>query len=115
MKYLLEIGTEELPYKFIPMAIEQLKNGFANFLHTSKLEYKSINVFATPRRLAVIIDDLTDKQPDEQKVIKGPPKKVAYSDDGTLTQAGKGFLKKNELAEDAAYIDNDYLYAFFNV
>ena len=35
-KYLLEIGTEELPYKFIPSAIEQLKNGFEGFLKNNK-------------------------------------------------------------------------------
>ena len=40
-KYLLEIGTEELPYKFIPSAIEQLKNGFEGFLKNNKVGYES--------------------------------------------------------------------------
>ena len=69
-KYLLEIGTEELPYRFIPSAIEQLKAGFKNFLDTNKVGYDDIKVYATPRRLAVIIGGLAQQSPDEEKVIK---------------------------------------------
>lgn len=110
-KYLLEIGTEELPYKFIPQAVEQLKTKFEDFFQSSKLEFNSIEVFATPRRLAVIVNDLADKQPDEEKIVKGPIKKVAYDENGNLTQAGKGFLQKNQVEEKNAYIENDYLHA----
>mgnify|MGYP001344891752 CR=1 FL=1 len=63
-KYLLEIGTEELPYRFIPQAVEQLKTGFKKFFEENKLEYKDIDVLATPRRLAVIVDELAEKQAD---------------------------------------------------
>lgn len=110
-KYLLEIGTEELPYKFIPQAVEQLKTKFEDFFQSSKLEFNSIEVFATPRRLAVIVSGLADKQPDEEKIVKGPIKKVAYDENGNLTQAGKGFLQKNQVEEKNAYIENDYLHA----
>jgi len=111
MKYLLEIGTEELPYKFIPQAIEQLKTGFENFFQNNKVKFKTVEVLATPRRLAVIIDGLTEKQPDEEKIVKGPIKKVAYDENGNLTQAGKGFLNKNQIDEKNAYVENDYLHA----
>lgn len=110
-KYLLEIGTEELPYRFIPQAIEQLENGFKNFFETNQVKYGSIEVYATPRRLAVIVSDLDEKQPDEEKIIKGPPKSVAYDASGNLTQAGKGFLQKNGVNEKDAYTENDYLHA----
>lgn len=110
-KYLLEIGTEELPYKFIPQAIAQLKTGFENFFQTNKIGFESVKVLATPRRLAVIVDGLAEKQPDEEKIVKGPIKKVAYDDNGNLTQAGKGFLNKNQVEEKDAYIENDYLHA----
>lgn len=110
-KYLLEIGTEELPYKFIPMAIEQLKSGFEKFFQANKIDYKSVDVLATPRRLAVIVDGLAQKQPDEEKIVKGPIKKVAYDENENLTQAGKGFLAKNGVEEKDAYIENDYLHA----
>lgn len=110
-KYLLEIGTEELPYKFIPQAVKQLKTSFENFLNTNKIEFGKTDVYATPRRLAIIISDLADSQPDSEKIIKGPIKKVAYDENGNLTQAGQGFLKKNGLTEKDAYIENDYLHA----
>ena len=53
--YLLEVGTEELPYKFIPQAIEQLNNGFKKFFEDNKIKYEDIKVYATPRRLAVLV------------------------------------------------------------
>lgn len=111
MKYLLEIGTEELPYKFIPQAIEQLKSGFESFFINNSLDYSEVKVLATPRRLAVIIDGLAKKQADVEKIIKGPIKKVAYDEKGNLTQAGKGFLNKNGVDEKDSYIENDYLHA----
>ena len=110
-KYLLEIGTEELPYRFIPQAIDQLKAGFKKFFEENNLGYKKIEVLATPRRLAIIVDELADKQSDVEKTLKGPIKKVAYDEQGNLTQAGKGFLAKNGVEEKDAYIENDYLHA----
>ena len=110
-KYLLEIGTEELPYKFIPSAIQQLKTGFENFLNNNKINFEKVNVYATPRRLAVIVDDIAKSSPDEVKVVKGPIKKVAFDENGNLTKAGEGFLNKNGLTKDDAYIENDYLHA----
>lgn len=110
-KYLLEIGTEELPYRFIPQAMEQLQTGFTKFFESNKIGFDKIEVLATPRRLAVIIDGLAEKQPDEEKILKGPIKKVAYDEAGNLTQAGKGFLLKNGVDEKDAYVENDYLHA----
>ena len=52
-KYLLEVGCEELPYKFIPSAIQQLKTGFENFLNSNKVVFEKVDVYATPRRLAM--------------------------------------------------------------
>ena len=49
-KYLLEVGVEELPYKFIPMAISQLKCGFETFLNNNNVEFGDVKVMATPRR-----------------------------------------------------------------
>lgn len=92
-KYLLEIGCEELPYKFIPSAIEQLQNGFENFLNSNKVGYNEVKVYATPRRLAVIIDGLEKESPDEERIVRGPIKKVAYDENGNLTKAALGFAK----------------------
>lgn len=110
-KYLLEIGCEELPYKFIAQAIEQLKNGFSKFLKENNIKYSNIDVLATPRRLAVIIDGLAEKQEDETKVLRGPIKNVAYDENGNLTKAGEGFLKKNCVDAKDAYLQDNYLHA----
>lgn len=110
-KYLLEIGTEELPYRFIPSAVNQLQKLFEDFLNNNKVGYSDIKVYATPRRLAVIIDGLQASSPDEVKVVKGPIKKVAYDENGNLSKAGLGFANKNGVKEEDLYIEDDYLHA----
>lgn len=110
-KYLLEIGCEELPYKFIPSAISQLQNGFESFLNDNKVKFEDVNVYATPRRLAVIISGLEKESKDEEKIVKGPIKKVAYDENGNLTKAGEGFCRKNGVAPDDLYVEDDYIHA----
>lgn len=110
-KYLLEVGTEELPYKFIPQAIEQLKQGFENFFKANNIEFGAVDVYATPRRLAVIVNDLADKQPDEEKILKGPIEKVAYDENGNLSKAGQGFAGKCGVNSSDLFIKDGYLHA----
>lgn len=110
-KYLLEIGCEELPYKFIPSAIKQLKTGFENFLNDNKVKFENVTVYATPRRLAVIVSGLDKESKDEEKIIKGPIKKVAYDENGNLTKAGEGFCRKNGVTQNDLFIEDDYLHA----
>lgn len=110
-KYLLEVGTEELPYKFIPSAIEQLNKGFTTFLNDNKVKFSDVKVYATPRRLAVIVDGLENKTEDEEKIIKGPIAKVAFDEAGNLTKAGEGFARKNNLSKEDLYIEDNYVHA----
>lgn len=110
-KYLLEVGCEELPYKFIPSAIQQLKTGFENFLNSNKVVFEKVDVYATPRRLTVIVSGLEKQSKDEEKIVKGPIKKVAYDENGNLTRAGEGFCKKNGISPEDLYIENDYIHA----
>lgn len=114
-KYLLEVGVEELPYKFIPMAISQLKNGFETFLNDNNVKYEKVNVMATPRRLAVIVDGLASSQPDVEKVVKGPIAKVAFDENNNLTKAGEGFANKNGVSADELYIEDNYVYAKISI
>lgn len=110
-KYLLEVGTEELPYKFIPSAIEQLNKGFTTFLNDNKVKFSDVKVYATPRRIAVIVDGLENKTEDEEKIVKGPIAKVAFDEAGNLTKAGEGFARKNNLSKEDLYIENNYVHA----
>lgn len=109
-KYLLEIGTEELPYKFIPDAIKQLVSGFQKFLNENNLSFSNINTYATPRRLTILIEGLPDKKDDVVKNIKGPAANIAYKD-GSFTPAALGFAKKNGVDPSSLYLQDNYLWA----
>jgi glycyl-tRNA synthetase beta chain len=91
---LVEIGTEELP----PKALRALKDAFAENLcaaiDEARLERGAVHSYASPRRLAVIIEALTAAQPDRHITQKGPPVTVAFDDAGKLTAAGQAFAKK---------------------
>ena len=110
-KYLLEVGTEELPYRFIPQAIEQLHSGFESFLNSNKIGFEKVDVYATPRRLAVIVSGLVEKSGDETKIVKGPIAKIAYDENGNLTKAGEGFAKKNGVNPEDLYVEDNYVHA----
>ncbi len=110
-KYLLEIGTEELAYKFIPSAMEQLKTEFAKSLEENEIKYNTIKTYATPRRLTVIIDGLPDKQDDVEKNIKGPIANIAYDENNNLTKAALGFASKNNVNPENLYLKDNYVWA----
>ncbi len=110
-KYLLEIGTEELPYKFIPSAIEQIKEEFEKELKDNNLTFSDIKIYATPRRLAVIVENLPVKQQDSEKVVKGPIATIAYDEQGNLTPAAIGFAKKNNIDPSELFKQDNYVFA----
>lgn len=110
-KYLLEIGTEELAYKFIPSAMEQLKADFSKSLEENKIKFNDIKVYATPRRLAVIVEGLPEKQDDTKKLLKGPIASIAYDESGNLTKAAIGFANKNNIDTKDLYKEDNYLWA----
>ena len=60
--FLLEVLVQELPYKFIPSAIAQLESSFEKLFSENGLEHGKIKVYATPRRLAVLVNDLALSQ-----------------------------------------------------
>lgn len=110
-KYIVEIGTEELPYKFITPAIEQLKSEIEKSLEENKITYSGIKTYATPRRLTVIIEGLPTKQEDVQKTVKGPIANIAYDEKGDLTKAALGFANKNGVDASALFKQDNYIWA----
>ncbi len=110
-KYLLEIGTEELAYKFIPSAMEQLKNEFSKTLEENEIKFSEIKVYATPRRLAVLIENIAEKQEDVEKTVKGPIATIAYDENGNLTKAALGFANKNGINPENLYKQDNYVWA----
>ncbi|MBE7704825.1 MAG: glycine--tRNA ligase subunit beta [Cyanobacteria bacterium SIG29] len=110
-KYLLEIGTEELAYKFIPSAMEQLKAEFTKALEENEIKFSDIKIYATPRRLTVVVEDLPEKQEDVLKTVKGPIATVAYDENGNLTKAALGFANKNNIAPENLFKQDNYVWA----
>ncbi len=90
---LFEIGTEEIPARFIPNAIRQLKDIAQKLLTENYLSFSSVKTFGTPRRLLLFIDSLAIKQKDRKEKIVGPPKKIAFDEKGNPTKAALGFAK----------------------
>src|SRR4030067_2551069 len=91
--FLLEIGMEEIPARFIPQGIESLKNGLMTLLDDASIDFGEIRKFATPRRLAILIEYVSEKQKDRKKEVIGPPKKIAVDEKGDFTKAAEGFAK----------------------
>jgi glycyl-tRNA synthetase beta chain len=91
--YLLEVGCEELPASFVDSALEQWRTGIPASLAEAHLQAEQMQLFGTPRRLAVLLQGLPTQQPDRTLEVKGPPVQVAYQD-GQLTPAGEKFAQK---------------------
>ena len=91
--YLLEIGMEEIPARFLSSIQSQFKDLMGNFLQEQRLNFDHIESFATPRRIAVRVIGLADKQEDVQELAKGPSLKIAQDAEGNWTKAALGFLK----------------------
>jgi glycyl-tRNA synthetase beta chain len=90
---ILEIGTEEIPAGFLEEAIKSLGSIAEREFEDNLLPYKNINTFGTPRRLALRVTGLSDKQNDKISEIVGPPKRIAYDESGSPTKAAIGFAK----------------------
>ncbi|MEA5577494.1 glycine--tRNA ligase subunit beta [Anabaena sp. UHCC 0451] len=91
--FLLEVGTEELPASFLSNAIVQWRSRIPQTLEANNLKAETVEVYGTPRRLAVLITGLPSQQPDKEEEIKGPPAQAAFKD-GQPTPAAVGFAKK---------------------
>ena len=97
--FLLEVLVQEMPYKFVESGLGQLKSAFEKLFLENGLKYKEIKGYATPRRLAVLVENLDSQQEDTVKDIKGPILKVALDENGKYTMAALGFAKKNDVKE----------------
>ncbi len=108
---LLEIGTEEIPAKFLPGMLLQLKQLVQNQLESSLIKVGNIDVYATPRRLAFIAHDIPKVQDKSTMQNKGPSVKIAYDKDGNLSKAALGFARGQGVEADRLIEKDGYLYA----
>jgi len=110
-----EIGTEELPSSAVYSGVSQLQVSVPKALDDAGLQYGEIGVVATPRRLAVLVSELADKQSDTVGTHKGPATRAAFDAQGNPTPAAVGFARgKGVAVEDLQVIEDDngsYVYA----
>ncbi len=88
---LLEIGTEEIPARFIPPALADLKKAASEVFAEYRISCGDLRTYATPRRMALLVDAVSPLQNDVVKEIFGPSKKAAYDETGRPTRAAEGF------------------------
>ncbi len=88
---LYEIGVEEIPANAVLPALAQLETAIGEGLDRLRLDHGPIATYGTPRRLAIIVNDVDDRQEDVVEQIKGPPAQAAFDAEGNPTQAAVGF------------------------
>ncbi len=97
---LIEIGTEEIPAGYITPALDHFTRKFSALLADLKIGFGVVESYATPRRLALLIAEVEGMQPDSEKEVTGPPRKVAWDKEGKPTRAAVGFAKTNGVSLD---------------
>ncbi len=90
---LLEIGLEEMPAHVVTPSRLQLEEKVIKFLDEHHLDYETVQSFATPRRLAVKVTAIPEKQADVEEEVKGPAKKIALDAEGNWSKAAQGFVR----------------------
>lgn len=104
--FVFEIGVEELPAEDVDSAASQLKDKMSKLFDSSLLEYDTVRIFATPRRISALVTGLQTRQADKREVVKGPPADKAFDQDGNPTPAAIGFAKKNGVEASELSIEN---------
>lgn len=95
---LLEVGTEEIPASYIDPALEALAQFAETSLKNLRLSHKTLHTWGTPRRLALMVEELPASQPDLDQEVLGPPEKVAFDPHGQPTKAALGFARTQGVA-----------------
>ena len=90
--FVLEVGTEELPASFVEGALEQWRSRIPESLEKNFIAPESVEVYGTPRRLAVLLKGLPLQQPDREDSVRGPSAQAAFKD-GKPTKAVEGFAR----------------------
>lgn len=100
---LLEIGTEEIPARFVQAAVNQLAEKVQTFFRDRRIAFGEVRTYATPRRLAVWVKDVAEKQEDVSEEVRGPAKHIAVDEAGNWTKAAEGFARKQGVSLDDLY------------
>jgi len=100
LEFIIEIGCEEIPARYIDTALSQLREHLEKKLQENSLGYGAIHCYATPRRLVLIAPALDERQADRTELVTGPPQSAAFDAANSPTPAARGFAAKHGLTVD---------------
>lgn len=112
---LFEIGLEEVPARFVRDAMEQLGKRMADWLTQSRIAYGALRTYATPRRLAVLVEAVSESSSDQTQEVRGPSRQVAIDEQGEWSKAAQGFARSQGVSIEELNIKDvngtDYVFA----
>ena len=108
---LFEIGTEEIPAHVMPHLLEDLAQLAETMLKEHRLSYEKVRTLGTPRRAALIVTGLAERQEDINTETRGPSVAIAFDADGNPTKAGAGFARGQGVDPSALIQRDGYVYA----
>ncbi|WP_073508335.1 glycine--tRNA ligase subunit beta [Streptobacillus notomytis] len=118
MRFLFEIGVEELPSRYVDKASDDMLEIFKKELIEFRIEFSGEKKYNSPRRIAIYFENIADMQKDFYEKKTGPSTSVAYKD-GKLTKAALGFLNSQNLTESDLKIEKtdkgEYIYVEKNI
>ena len=95
--FLFEIGTEEIPASYVPPVLAQLREIATESLANHRIPFGEVETLGTPRRITLSIKDVKTLQESEETEVVGPPKRIAYDENGEPTKAAIGFAKTQDV------------------
>ena len=108
---LFEIGTEEVPAHVMPGTLVQLKENAEKAFKENRIAFQSIRTLGTPRRTALIVEGLAEKQEDVASENRGPSVKIAFDANGNPTKAAQGFARGQHVDPKDLVVKDGYVYA----
>ncbi len=116
---LFEIGSDEIPARYMPQAINDLQERAAVSLKEARFGFDSLSVFGTPRRLVLYVTGLTEVSREAEFKVRGPSVKAAYDKEGTPTKALLGFSRSLGISPEDVVIEKsnggEYVYGLRKV
>ena len=97
---LIEIGLEEMPARFVTSSMNQLADKVRKWATEHQLSFEQVLPYSTPRRLAIVVKSLSEKQSDVTIEAKGPAKKIAQDENGNWSKAAQGFVRGQGVSVD---------------
>ncbi|RQD65580.1 glycine--tRNA ligase subunit beta [Desulfonatronovibrio magnus] len=102
-EFVMEIGFEEMPARFLQPLTTELNQIFQNALSKKMISYESTRAYSTPRRLCIYVSAMAEHQDSKQELVTGPPCAIAFDENNNLTKAGQGFARSQNIDAESLF------------